>query len=369
MAIAENPFTPSFGEIPAHLAGRKPIIDDLTRALQSTQRRPELTTVFSGARGTGKTTLLSLVANKAMGAGWVVASTTALPGMLDDIELRVKREAAHLLDPQSGFRVSGVSIPHVAKFDISQSNPLQGNWRLRMDALLDQLEQADAGLLITVDEVDVDLDEMIQLAAVYQHFVREERKVALLMAGLPHNISSLLNDKTVSFLRRAQIVHLGKIEDYEIEDALEKSIRDGGRSIQSDSLHRAVQAIDGFPFMMQLVGYRAWDANPTAKAISSDDVDYGIARAQQDIRSRILEATYRELSPGDIEFARAMLADTDDSRIADIQNRLGKSSSQIAQYRKRLIEAGVIGVRSRGVVGFDLPFFREFLNEIATDAE
>lgn len=29
----------------------------------------------------------------------------------------------------------------------------------------------------------------------------EGRKVALLMAGLPHNISSLLNNKTVSFLR------------------------------------------------------------------------------------------------------------------------------------------------------------------------
>ena len=58
-------------------------------------------------------------------------------------------------------------------------------------------------MLFTVDEVDPTLDEMVQLAAFYQHFVREGRKVALLMAGLPHNISSLLNNKTVSFLRRS----------------------------------------------------------------------------------------------------------------------------------------------------------------------
>ena len=51
-------------------------------------------------------------------------------------------------------------------------------------------------MLFTVDEVDPTLDEMVQLAAFYQHFVREGRKVALLMAGLPHNISSLLNNKT-----------------------------------------------------------------------------------------------------------------------------------------------------------------------------
>lgn len=44
-------------------------------------------------------------------------------------------------------------------------------------------------MLFTVDEVDPTLDEMVQLAAFYQHFVREGRKVALLMAGLPHNIS------------------------------------------------------------------------------------------------------------------------------------------------------------------------------------
>ena len=58
-------------------------------------------------------------------------------------------------------------------------------------------------MLFPVDEVDPTLDEMVQLAAFYQHFVREGRKVALLMAGLPHNISSLLNNKTVSFLRRS----------------------------------------------------------------------------------------------------------------------------------------------------------------------
>ena len=74
-----------------------------------------------------------------------------------------------------------------------------------MDDILDTLEQTGTGLLISVDELDSRLDEMIQLAAVYQHFVREGRRVALLMADLPNEVSSILNDKTVSFLRRAQI--------------------------------------------------------------------------------------------------------------------------------------------------------------------
>jgi len=90
----ENPFTPGFGEIPAHLAGRKPMIADLTRAFRSERRKPELTAIISGARGTGKTTLLTLLANKAEEQGWIAASATALPGMLDDIEIRTRKQAA-----------------------------------------------------------------------------------------------------------------------------------------------------------------------------------------------------------------------------------------------------------------------------------
>lgn len=82
-------------------------------------------------------------------------------------------------------------------------------------------------MLFTVDEVDPTLDEMVQLAAFYQHFVREGRKVALLMAGLPHNISSLLNNKTVSFLRRSNRRALDRIPDGEVSAALVRTAQAG----------------------------------------------------------------------------------------------------------------------------------------------
>ncbi|WP_206383538.1 hypothetical protein [Collinsella sp. An268] len=37
------------------------------------------------------------------------------------------------------------------------------------------------------------------------------------------------------------------------------------------------------------------------------------------------------------------------------------SSAQIAQYRRRLIDAGIIGEKRRGVVAFELPYFRAYL--------
>ncbi len=363
MSATENPFTPTFGEVPMQLAGRQHIIERIARAFGATRRRPELTTILSGARGTGKTTLLTLIAESAAESGWITASVTAMPGMLDDIEVRVRKGAAHLVDGPRNARVSGIGIPQVLDIEFEQIGRGPTNWRSRMEDMLDTLESHDAGLLITVDEVDVSLDEMVQLAAIYQHFVRENRKVSLIMAGLPSNVSALVSDKTVSFLRRAETIQLGRIDDFEIEDALRKTIEKAGRTAKEADLKRATKAIDGFPFMMQLIGFRAWDEHPERTALTTEDFENGIHMAREEMRSRIFEATYRELSPADISFLEAMLQDDAESRITDLTKRLGWSSSQVAQYRRRLLEAGVIGERRRGVIGFDMPFFREFMLE------
>lgn len=223
MEYLENPFTPSFGEVPAHLAGRQQIIRDLDRAFLSQRRRPELTSIFSGARGTGKTALMSSLATRAESHGWIAVKTTALPGMLEEIEFGAKRAAGHLIDPSNHFEVTGLGIAPLGSIEVSRVHDAS-TWRYRMSDIIDQLNEAGTGLLVTVDEVDPTLDEMIQLAATYQHFVTDGKRVSLLMAGLPNNVSTLLNHKTVSFLRRAQQYRLGRIADYDVREALIRTI-------------------------------------------------------------------------------------------------------------------------------------------------
>lgn len=369
MGIDENPFTPSFGEIPVYLAGRNEIINSCLRAFRSDRRRPELTTLFSGARGTGKTALLSYLAELAEQNGWISVNITALPGMLDDAEIQLRRNATHLIDSDSVLSLASIGIPDVISLSVAEGEAPRSNWRSRMDDIFDRLSEQGIGVLLTVDEVDPALNEMVQLAAFYQHFVREGRKVSLLMAGLPHNISSLLNNKTVSFLRRSNRKALGRIPDAEVSAALVRTAQAGRRKVDAGALTAATEAIGGFPFMLQLVGYYAWDENPEVDVLDSEDFARGAAIAQQEMTYRILDATFAELSPGDLRFATAMLEDEGDSRIADLVERLGRSSSLVAQYRKRLIDAGIIGKRARGVVGFDLPYFRTYLQAKLDDGE
>lgn len=60
-----------------------------------------------------------------------------------------------------------------------------------------------------------------------------------------------------------------------------------------------------------------------------------------------------------------MLPDSGPSRVSEIAKRMGVASNYASQYKRRLLEDGVIGERGRGrgLVGFDIPAFREFLSE------
>lgn len=361
-SIQENPFTPTFGEVPAHMAGRAMLLNELERAFKSSKRHPNLTTAITGARGTGKTALLSLAAERAEQCGWVAVRTIAIPGMLDDILISTRRAASHLIDSAAGARLSGVEVGQFigAEWD----NPdVPTNWRSRITDVLEQLDRTETGLLIVVDEVQPKLAEMIELVAVYQLLVMEGRRVALLMAGLPHNMLALESDKTVSFLRRAQQFRLGRIPDYEVADAMRNTIEDAGRSIAAPALDQAVAAADGFPFMMQLVGFRMWDQHKDHGEITEEDVRNGVVLASAELKERIVKTTYGGLSKGDKAFLRAMVEEGDQAITADIAKRMGKAHSYATQYKNRLLGQGVIEETPAGL-SFQLPLMREYVTEV-----
>lgn len=361
MAAFNNPFTPTFGIVPPYMAGRTYVIEDIVRALDRGPGDPNLATIFIGARGTGKTALLSYLADEALEHGWISVSVVAAPGMLEDIYERTKEAAAAYIDTTDSPKLKGLTVAQLFGLERGSAPREQLNWRSRMNALFKGLDQYGIGLLITVDEVSASLDEMISFAATYQLFVREGKRVGLLMAGLPHQVSALLRNQTVSFLRRSVQHRLSGVADQEIAQALVQTIASEGKTATGEAIDLMVDAIGGFPFMMQLVGYRSRDVSLGSCEITVKDVQRGVALAQGDLDQRVLEPTFYELSDGDLAFLRAMLEDQDVSLVADIAQRMGVASNYASQYRARLVEQGIIGTRGRGKIAFDMLHFKEFL--------
>lgn len=357
-----NPFTPVFGKVPAYMAGRERIVEDMVMAFESEGNDPNLCSIFVGARGTGKTALLTYLGYRAQQLGWVSVNVTASDGMLEDILQRLREASRHLVAEPPARKLTGASVAGVGGMSWENAAAPRANWRTRMNALLDELGEAGTGVLITVDEVDCSVGEMVSLVTTYQHFVREDRRVALLMAGLPHRVSDLLTGKSTSFLRRAAQHPLGSIPPYEVKEAFRLTVEDGGKEIGDGALQEAAEAIGGFPFMFQLVGYRSWNMARRSPEISAEHVRRGAALAQEELESRVFGATLSELSAGDVEFLRAM--DPADGALTsrkELMERLGKGSSHVSTYKRRLLDAGVIEEPRNGEFRFGLPGFGDYL--------
>lgn len=356
-----NPFTPSFGSEPLVLAGRRDILESMERAFENGPGDPRLTSIFVGARGTGKTALLNVIPDIAEKAGWLSVSATVLPGMLEDLYQRSLAHASEVMEKRAATRMTGITVANAVGVTWETAEEEAANWRTRMYRILDALEPHGSGLLFTLDEVTPNLDEMIQFAAVYQHFVREKRNVALLMAGLPNNVSGLLSNRSASFLRRSKQYRLGNVDNMDMAYALRQTVLDGGKDIAADALERAVEAIGGFPYMMQLVGFHMWEGNLETGLFSIRDVDWGVRMAAQDMRDGVYRNTFAELSGKDLEFLAAMLEDKSVSEMGNIARRMNVTPGYASQYRLRLIDQGVIGPRGRGRVWFEIPGFDEYL--------
>lgn len=355
-----NPFTPTFGFVPSYLAGREKVVNNLTRALQAGPGNPDLSSILMGARGTGKTVLLSLLADEAPAYGWVAVNVSACEGMLEEIIDLATQAADDYVASDSNLRLKGINVAQLFGLEWEYRDPSRGTWRTRMNKVLDSLAAYDIGLLLTVDEVQANLDEMVKLVSTYQHFVRERRRVALFMAGLPQQVSQLLNEDSVTFLRRASLYHLDRIPDYEIRVAIEKTVTEAGGTIESIALDKLVCATDGYPYMMQLAGYRSWE-HATGGAITDIDAEWGIEVAREEMDHRILAVTYDSLSPKDQVFLEAMSRDSSTSLQADIAKRMGVTSGYASEYKRRLIEQGVIEERARGVLAFAIPGMRDYV--------
>jgi hypothetical protein len=358
--MSRNPFTPAFGSEPMFLAGRQEIIDDIIDGLKNGPGDPNRSSILIGPRGSGKTVLLSKISEEAEKIGWISANVTADNCVLDNIIDQIQLNGSEIFNKKkksaiTGVQVSGVGITRDVLPEIKIS------WRTQMVKLCDEISKNGGGIIITVDEVKADYPEMILLVSNFQHFVREKREIVLIMAGLPGHVMQMLQDKDISFLRRAFQHRLDPISIPEVKISLKKTIEMSGKKIPEAALDEAAKYTGGYPFLIQLIGYQAWKEAGERKTITIDDVSNGIVCSEGVMEKTIFDTIIKELSKKDIEFLLAMTKDEKVSNISDIAGRIGASPSLTSQYRKRLINQGLIAQFGRGRINFEMPFLKEYL--------
>ena len=352
-----NPFKPTAGRTPPVLVGRDEIINDFIDGLNNGPGAPERLMRITGMRGMGKTVMLNELGRVARESGWTVVDETAEEGFCRRLLERVR--------PKTWVKSFSVE-PNVLGVSLGGVELERASLSLR-EAMAAALEKRDSGLLITLDEVqDASLDEMRALAVAVQHVIREEGNIAFVFAGLPSMVDSVVNGKTLTFLRRAVPVELGLIERGDVRRSLKQAIVDSGMSIGDEALETMTDTTCCYPFMIQLVGYHSWQAAYRAcgdgAEVLPEHVALGSEKACVQFDRMVIEPALQRLPASTRQYLLAMAEDRGvPSKTGAVAERLGRDIRALSSVRQRLIEANVVESRARGTVEFAIPRMADYL--------
>ena len=373
-----NPFSPSFGISPPVLVGRRDVLNSFDTVFDNI-RSPSYATLLWGFRGVGKTVLLNEIEDRAKARGWAVVSVAASGrrGLVD----RIASKAAALISslthehhPGPRRAVTGVSIMGVGIQTERIPVPVPDeNGKPDLEATLaslgDLLAERGTGLLLTIDELHVsEIDEIREFGNVFQiSSRRQERPIAFVGAALPELEERLLSGDASTFLQRCRRHEIGNLRPSETAAALRRPIELAGTRIEDDALTIAVDASEGRPYLVQLIGYHAWDdTEDLERGISVAEIRRAVDDAIEQYGQHVHGPVWYRLSDLDKRFLAAMLTDPETSTIADIGARWGHNPRSVSTYRKRLMSAGLIISVGRGRVAFVDPSARRF---VATRAD
>lgn len=341
--ITQNPFNITFGKFPLDVIKRHEVYEEIISSFNNKQTGTPLY-ILVGARGSGKTVCMTSIANHyKKQKDWIVVDLNPHQDLLEQLaaSLYQKGKLRKLfLKKEFSFSFHGFSFSITGDQQIASVSTL-------LDLMFSYLRKKDISVLITIDEANNN-QYMRIFAHEFQYFLRENYMVDLLMTGLYENISSLENEKSLTFLYRAPKIYLQPLNLRAITYSYMQLLNmDETTAIKSAKLTK------GYAFAYQLLGYILF--NQKKKDI--DDkvlIEFDLA-----IDEKSYSKIYSELAPKEKEIVSAIANDITTNE--GIMSTLNIKSNALSVYKQQLSKKGILDTSERGKMEFALPRFKEFV--------
>ena len=368
--MIDNVFSPAFGNRPKTMVGREDVKREIENICDSRPGSRERATLILGQRGSGKTVLLLEIADIAREHNYVVASPTVVSNgmcgriiekLLESGRIYLKEGKAKI----TGFNIEVLGFGGGVEFEREVENR---SFAYRITHLVRALNQVGKAALILIDEAQANHEELRQLIIAYQEMVGEGLDVMLVLAGLPVAISTLLNDKILTFLNRANKIYLSPLRTGEIDSYYAKVFQNIGVKLPEGRRKEAAECAQGSPYLMQVIGHYIVlfaDENGTLTEAEFRDAT---EVSKKEFLNDVCKTTMDALSEKDCEFLEHVAKEKGENvSMAAIAEQMNVSRQYAQLYRQRLIQAGVIEPAGRGLIRFAVPYLREYLLEMADD--
>jgi len=387
MKARDNPYNPGAGAPPPELAGRDALIEQADTAIARVKNgRAAKSFILLGLRGVGKTVLLNELEQVAETAGCQTAMLETDPDkplaqqlapLLHRILLRLDRVKKAGADMQAAF---GALRAFASAFKVQlgdlefglATQPGTGDLTLDLTDLLVAIGQAadkrDACVVLLIDEVQYVSKEDLGALIMALHKISQRQLPILLFGGGLPQLAKLAGDAKSYAERLFDYPPIGPLDALSARRALAAPAEREGVKYTDDALDYVVEQTGGYPFFLQVWGTHCWET-ASKSPITLDDAKLATKHAIAALDEGIFKVRLARLTERQKTYARAMAEfGSEPVNSSDVARALGLSLSQAAPIRDELVKKGMAYSPERGLIGFTVPKFDEFMRRAMPDA-
>jgi hypothetical protein len=337
----DNPFTLTFGKQPHTYISRYENTEEILSTFEMDDPISQ-TYLISGIRGSGKTVLMTSVANELRRSDdWIVVDLNSTQPLLTEFAMRLTDAAKQIPSVfEKGFEISvagwGIGYGgHDSEHDSVSS----------IESMLDKLKKKKKRVLITIDEAAAD-ENMRVFASQFQIFVRKDYPIFLIMTGLYENIYDIQNDPALTFLLRAPKIIIEPLGINQIKNAYKSIFK-----LDDEKSQGLADVTRGYAFAFQALGMLYWEYRDS---LSDDEIMTKLDGMLEDF---VYRKIWSSLSDTEKKIILAMPADGSKTKVGNICDAIGIKSGSFSKYRERLINKGICISPNYGMLALILPRF------------
>ena len=340
-----NPFCLSFGKAPDRYVERIEAYDKIKETFLSDS--PSINHfLIMGVRGSGKTVLMSSIANEfSEYDDWVVVSLNPLRNLIEMF-------AASLYDEQNlknYFLEASISIPVLGiGVEAKAKNPIT-DIQVALGKMISIAAEKGKRILVVIDDITKS-DNLVMFATAYQDLISKGLPVFLIMTGLYENVYSLQRDKRCSFLMRAEKIQLKPLSKIGMKNQYKQTFKCSDK----EALKMA-DFTKGYSYAFQALGYIIWEEECSLES--------ALPQFDERMAEYCYDKIWEDLSETERKIIR-YIAYHEKCKREEITENVLESSGSFSVIRDRLIKKGIIDGSEYGYVSLSLPRFDEYVKTI-----
>lgn len=381
VSVGENPYRPGFAEQPPVLAGREDDLAEIRRLIGTAGLGVGSFRVLYGQRGVGKTSLLTAYQHLGGDRDFDVISIECQPDApllehildhverLDRVSRRVNRALRKLRndwgDETQRLKL-GVYEREARRQRPELSERVSTDLKTTLTDVVEDITNKRTGLMILIDEAQNSLGaDLAGIGSALDGITKARIGPCIVVFAGLNSLPGHIGEH-MSYGERLVFTPLGRLTPAATTHALVQPAVDTGRRFEPDALRHLTNAIDGYPYFVQLFGFHTIEAAGTSDLITFDHARSGVATGRRAASAGLYRVRWHRLTPAQRDYLYAAATIAADHREGEVStraiaDRLGRKSTDVSDRRSELIAAGALYATRQGYVASDLPGFFDYV--------